>query len=176
SMLNSIATIFTMDIYKPYINKNASDKQTVNVGRITAAIALVISVLLAPQLSSVPQVFQYIQEYTGLVSPGILAVFMMGLFWKKTTTKAAIVGVLSSIVIALLLKVEALGLPFMDQMYYTLILTIVIIAGVSLTTNPEDDDPKAIHTTASTFKTSKNFNIGAYAVLIITAFLYAVFW
>ena len=142
SMLNSIATIFTMDIYKPYINKNASDKQTVNVGRITAAIALVISVLLAPQLSSVPQVFQYIQEYTGLVSPGILAVFMMGLFWKKTTTKAAIVGVLSSIVIALLLKVEALGLPFMDQMYYTLILTIVIIAGVSLTTNPEDDDPK----------------------------------
>ncbi len=176
SMLNSIATIFTMDIYKPYINKNASDKQTVNVGRITAAIALVISVLLAPQLSSVPQVFQYIQEYTGLVSPGILAVFMMGLFWKKTTTKAAIVGVLSSIVIALSLKVEALGLPFMDQMYYTLILTIVIIAGVSLTTNPEDDDPKAIHTTASTFKTSKNFNIGAYAVLIITAFLYAVFW
>lgn len=176
SMLNSIATIFTMDIYKPYINKNATDKQTVNTGRITAAVALVISVLLAPQLSSVPQVFQFIQEYTGLVSPGILAVFMMGLFWKKTTTKAAIYGVLGSIVVALLLKAPALGLPFMDQMFYTLIITIVMIAGISLTTNPEDDDPKAIITTSKTFQTDSSFNIGAYAVLIVTAVLYAVFW
>ncbi len=176
SMLNSIATIFTMDIYKPYFNKWATDKRTVNVGRITAGVALVIAVLIAPQLSSVPQVFQFIQEYTGLVSPGILAVFVMGLFWKKTTTKAAIVGVLSSIVVALLLKVPVLGLPFLDQMFYTLIITIVIIAGVSLTTNPEDDDPKAIHLTASTFKTESIFNIGAYVVLIITVFLYALFW
>lgn len=176
SMLNSIATIFTMDIYKPYINKNATDKQTVNTGRITAAVALVISVILAPQLSSVPQVFQFIQEYTGLVSPGILAVFMMGLFWKKTTTKAAIYGVIGSIVVALLLKAPALGLPFMDQMFYTLIITIVMIAGISLTTNPEDDDPKAIITTSKTFQTDSSFNIGAYAVLIVTAVLYAVFW
>lgn len=176
SMLNSIATIFTMDIYKPYINKNATDKQTVNTGRITAAVALVISVILAPQLSSVPQVFQFIQEYTGLVSPGILAVFMMGLFWKKTTTKAAIYGVLGSIVVALLLKAPTLGLPFMDQMFYTLIITIVMIAGISLTTNPDDDDPKAIITTSKTFQTDSSFNIGAYAVLIVTAVLYAVFW
>ncbi len=176
SMLNSVATIFTMDIYKPYINKNATDKQTVNTGRITAAVALIISVILAPQLSSVPQVFQFIQEYTGLVSPGILAVFMMGLFWKKTTTKAAIFGVLGSIVVALLLKAPALGLPFMDQMFYTLIITIVMIAGISLSTNPEDDDPKAIITTSETFKTGNAFNIGAYAVLIITAVLYAAFW
>lgn len=176
SMLNSVATIFTMDIYLPYINQDASDRQTVNMGRITAAIALVVAVLLAPQLQSVPQVFQYIQEYTGLVSPGILAVFLMGLFWKKTTTKAAIYGVLSSIVIALLLKSPAVGLPFLDQMYYTLILTIVIIVGISLTTNPRDEDPKAIHTTAELFKTSSSFNIGAYIILVLVAFLYAVFW
>lgn len=176
SMLNSVATIFTMDIYKPYFNKNATDKRTVNVGRITAGVALVIAILIAPQLSSVPQVFQFIQEYTGMVSPGILAVFVMGLFWKKTTTKAAIIGVLSSIVVALLLKVPAVGLPFLDQMFYTLFITIVIIVGVSLTTNPQDDDPKAIHLTADTFKTGPGFNIGAYAVLIITAVLYAAFW
>ena len=176
SMLNSVATIFTMDIYKPYFNQEASDKQTVTVGRVTALVALVIAVLVAPQLSNVPQMFQYIQEYTGLVSPGILAVFIMGLFWKKTTTKAAIYGVLASIVIALLLKVPSLDLPFLTQMYYTLILTIVIIAGVSLTTNPNDDDPKAIITTSETFKTGKAFNIGAYAVLIITAVLYSIFW
>src|SRR5699024_10638865 len=162
SMLNSVATIFTMDIYRPYINKNATDKETVNMGRISASVALVTAILLAPQLQSVPQVFQYIQEYTGLVSPGILAVFLMGLFWKKTTTKGAIYGVLGSIVIALLLKLPGLGLPFLDQMYYTLILTLVIIAGVSLTTNPYDEDPKAIHTTAETFKTSRAFNIGSY--------------
>lgn len=176
SMLNSVATIFTMDIYRPYINPDASDKQTVNMGRISASVALVTAVLLAPQLRSVPQVFQYIQEYTGLVSPGILAVFLMGLFWKKTTTKGAIYGVLGSIVIALLLKLPALGLPFLDQMYYTLILTMVIIAGVSLTTNPYDEDPKAIHTTSEMFKTGPAFNIGSYIILVIVAFLYAVFW
>lgn len=176
SMLNSVATIFTMDIYRPYINPTASEKETVNVGRITAASALVIAVLLAPQLQSVPQVFQYIQEYTGLVSPGILAVFLMGLFWKKTTTKGAIYGVLGSIVIALLLKLGPVSLPFLDQMYYTLILTLVIIAGVSLTTNPRDEDPKAIHTTSEMFKTSSTFNIGAYTILVLISFLYAVFW
>lgn len=176
SMLNSVATIFTMDIYRAYINKNASDKQTVNMGRITAAVALVTAVLIAPLLEDVPQVFQFIQEYTGVVSPGILAVFIMGLFWKKTTTKGAIYGVLSSIVIALLLKIPSLELPFLTQMYYTLILTVVIIAGVSLTTNPEDEDPKAIHTTADTFKTGPAFNIGAYIILIITTALYALFW
>ena len=67
SMLNSVATIFTMDIYKPYFNREATDKQTVTVGRLTAILALVIAVLVAPQLSNVPQMFQYIQEYTGLV-------------------------------------------------------------------------------------------------------------
>lgn len=176
SMLNSVATIFTMDVYRPYFNPKASDKQTVNMGRITAAVALITAVLMAPQLQSVPQVFQYIQEYTGMVSPGILAVFIMGLFWKKTTTKGAIYGVLGSIVIALLLKIPALGLPFLDQMYYTLTLTIVIIVGVSLTTNPHDEDPKAINTTAEMFKTGPKFNVGAYIILILTAVLYAVFW
>lgn len=176
SMLNSVATIFTMDIYRPYINKNASDKQTVNMGRITATVALITAVLMAPQLQSVPQVFQYIQEYTGMVSPGILAVFLMGLFWKKTTTKGAIYGVLASIVIAILLKTPALELPFLTQMYYTLILTIVIIAGVSLTTNPYDEDPKAIHTTAEMFTTGPAFNIGSYVILILVSVLYAVFW
>jgi len=176
SMLNSVATIFTMDIYIPYIRQDATDKQTVNMGRISAGVALITGVLMAPQLDSVPQVFQYIQEYTGMVSPGILAVFLMGLFWKKTTSKGAICGVLASIVIAVFLKTPAVQLPFLDQMFYTLISTIVIIAGVSLTTNPRDEDPKAIHTTADMFKTSPAFNIGAYVILVLVAILYAVFW
>ncbi|XOV94515.1 MAG: sodium/sugar symporter [Bacteroidota bacterium] len=176
SMLNSTATIFTMDIYKPYFNKKASNKQIVNVGRISASVALVIAIILTPLLKDVPQVFQYIQEYTGMVSPGILAVFLLGLFWKKTTTKGAIYGVIASIIIAALLKLPGLELPFMDQMFYTLIISLVIIAGVSLSTNPEDDDPKGIVTTSETFRTGPAFNIGAYVILILAAVLYALFW
>lgn len=176
SMLNSISTIFTMDIYLPYLNPKASDKHTVNVGRISASVALVIGVILAPLLGNVPQVFQYIQEYTGLVSPGILAVFLMGLFWKKATTKGAIYGILSSILIALGLKWGPVDIPFLTQMFYTLILTIVIIVGVSLATNPKEEDPKAIKTTSKLFETHTNFNIGAYIILTIVALLYALFW
>ena len=95
SMINSTSTIFTMDIYKSMFNKNANDKQMVKVGRLTGLVALIIAMLIAPQLGSLGQVFQFIQEYTGVVSPGILAVFLMGLFYKKATNNAAIWGVIS---------------------------------------------------------------------------------
>src|SRR5690625_4404987 len=153
-MVNSVATIFTMDIYIPYFNKNATDKQTVNTGRIVAAVALIVAVLVAPQLSSVPQVFQYIQEYTGLVSPGILAVFIMGLFWNKTTTKRAIYGVLASLPMARILNLAPLGLPFLEQLSFTLILPILIMAGVSWTPNPHPEPPKATQAPPDTFRTS----------------------
>ncbi|MDP2035832.1 MAG: sodium/sugar symporter [Ignavibacteria bacterium] len=176
SMLNSTSTIFTMDIYKPYIDKNASERKLVTVGRITAAVALAIAVVLSPIMGNIPQMFQYIQEYTGLVSPGILAIFLMGLFWKKTTNKAAIIGALSSIVVALALKSTIVDLPWMDQMFYTMLITMAIVFGISLTTSEEDDDPKGLKLTAKLFKTDSVFNICAYAVLIVTVVLYAVFW
>ena len=176
SMLNSTSTIFTMDIYKPYINKQASEKNLVTVGRITAFSALIIAIVVAPVLGNTSQIFQYIQEYTGLVSPGILAVFLMGLFWKKATNKAAIAGVLFSIVVALLLKTAVVDLPWMDQMFYTMLITMAIIAGVSMTTSEAPDDPKGIELTASLFKTGPAFNISTYVILIILAALYAVFW
>ncbi|GJQ63159.1 MAG: transporter [Melioribacteraceae bacterium] len=176
SMLNSTATIFTMDIYKPYIGKDKSEKQLVKVGRMSAAIALIIGGLVAPLLSSVPQAFQYIQEYTGLVSPGILAVAMLGLFWKKVTTRGAIYGALLSIPVALFLKLDFIGLPFMDQMLYTFLISIVIIAMVSLTTSDVDDDKNGISLTSEIFVTERAFNIMAYTILLILAVLYTVFW
>ncbi|MDD7020988.1 MAG: sodium/sugar symporter [Aeromonadales bacterium] len=176
SMLNSTATIFTMDIYKTYIDKNASELKLVNIGRLTAVVALVIAVFVAPMLGVLDQAFQYIQEYTGLVSPGILAVFLCGLFWKHTTSKGAIIGVLASIPIALLLKFLPISMPFMDQMMYTCVLTIATIVFVSLATSENDDDPKGIVLTADTFKTSGGFAVASYAVMIIVAVLYAVFW
>jgi SSS family solute:Na+ symporter len=127
-------------------------------------------------MENFPQMFQYIQEYTGLVSPGILAVFLMGLFWKKTNNTGAIIGVVSSIVVAWLLKATIVELPFLDQMFYTLIITMVIIAGVSMSTSQNDDDPKAISLPASLFKTDSAFNISAYAILILLTALYTIFW
>lgn len=185
SMLNSTSTIFTMDIYKQYINRKASDKATVNVGRISAAMALIIASFLAPLLGDLDQAFQFIQEYTGVVSPGILAVFMLGLFWKKTTNKGAITGALLSIPIAMYFKVAPKGwsesslfldLPWMDQMGYTAVLTMIIIALFSYMQNKGKDDPKGIPISKELFKTSPLFNIGAFAVMIILVALYAIFW
>ncbi|MBO3115641.1 sodium/sugar symporter [Winogradskyella sp. DF17] len=185
SMLNSTSTIFTMDIYKEYFNKNASDKKTVNIGRLSAAVALVIASIMAPLLGGIDQAFQFIQEYTGVVSPGILAVFILGLFWKKATNKAAIIGALSSIPIALYFKVAPKGwssnaffvdVPWMDQMGYTALLTMAVIVGVSLRQGKGKNDDKGITLKGHLFKTSPLFNIGSFAVLLILVMLYALFW
>ena len=176
SMLNSTSTIFTMDIYKPYINKGAGNKQLVTVGRITVLVALIIATSLANKMGSIPQMFQYIQEYTGIVSPGILGVFLMGLFWKKTNVRGAIVGVLTSIPVALALKFLPIEMPFIDQMFYATLITIVVILLVSLTTGEGDDDPKAIPLLKETFVTGSKFNISAYVIILIIAVFYIVFW
>lgn len=176
SMLNSTATIFTMDVYKEYIDKNASDTKLVNVGRCSAVVALVIAIFIAPMLGSLGQAFQFIQEYTGVVSPGILAVFLCGLFYKKTTSNGAIAGVLASIVIALLLKFLPINMPFLDQMMYTLILSMAVIVFVSLSSSDVDDDEKGIVLTAKTFKTSGSFAVASYAILLIVVLIYVAFW
>lgn len=178
SMLNSTSTIFTMDIYKQYFNKNANDKKTVNVGRISAAVALIIAVIVAPLLGGIDQAFQFIQEYTGIVSPGILAVFMLGLFWRKTTNNAAIWGALLSIPIALALKFLPIPIfePWMHQMGITTLLTMLIIIILSNLQNKGADDEKGIVFTKDLFKTSPLFNIGSFAIMIILTVLYALFW
>jgi len=185
SMLNSTSTIFTMDIYKPYINKNADDKSMVNFGRISAALALVIGAIMAPLLGGIDQAFQFIQEYTGVVSPGILAVFLLGLFFKKSTNKAAIVGVLSSIPIAMYFKVGSKGwidnllfvdIPFLHQMGITTLLTMLVITVFSLIQLKGADDEKGIEISTETFKTSTGFTVGAFAVMICVVVLYALFW
>ena len=179
SMMNSTSTIFTMDIYKSLFNKNATDSQMVRVGRISGFVALSIALLIAPQLGSLGQVFQFIQEYTGVVSPGILAVFLMGLFYKKATNNAAIWGVILSIPIAMYFKLAPdnwmfVNIPFMHQMLITCIGTLLIIYSISYIEGNKDN-PKAIILSKELFKTSISFNISAFIVLLITVFLYAFF-
>ena len=189
SMLNSTATIFTMDIYKQLINKNASESKTVNVGRLSAFIALIIATVMAPLLGGIDQAFQFIQEYTGIVSPGILSVFVLGLFWKKTSNKGAVFGALASIPIALFFKVGPKGwlanspveeffptLPFLDQMGLTAILSMIVIAIVSIKENKISDDKKAIKLDKGVFDTSAIYNIGSFILMIILALLYSFFW
>ena len=189
SMLNSTATIFTMDIYKQLINKEASESKTVNVGRLSAFVALIIASIMAPLLGGIDQAFQFIQEYTGIVSPGILSVFVLGLFWKKTSNKGAIYGALTSIPIALFFKVGPKGwmtgsaldgifpsLPFLDQMGITAILSMVVIALVSIRENKENDDLKGISLDKGVFDTSALYNIVSFGLMIILAGLYAFFW
>ena len=185
SMLNSTSTIFTLDIYKQYVGKEASDKTIVSVGRISAAVALLIAAFIAPLLQNLGQAFQFIQEYTGVVSPGILAVFLLGLFWKQTSNRGAIIGALASIPVAMYFKVAPKGwsdssffidVPFMDQMGYTLLITMLIIALVSKIEHKNKDDIKGIPLVKNIFKTSSVFNAGAFALMLILTALYAVFW
>ncbi|MEQ6118027.1 sodium/sugar symporter [Reichenbachiella sp. MALMAid0571] len=185
SMLNSTSTIFTMDIYKQYINKNASEETTVNVGRISAGVALIVSCIMAPLLGGIDQAFQFIQEYTGIVSPGILAVFVLGLFWKKATNKGAIWGAILSIPIAMYFKIGPKGwiesavfvdIPFLHQMGLTCLLTMLVIAVVSNIDGKGAEDEKGIPLTKGLFDTSPVFNITAFAVSIIVVALYALLW
>ena len=189
SMLNSTATIFTMDIYKQIINPGASEGKSVKIGRISAAVALIIGSITAPLLGGIDQAFQFIQEYTGIVSPGILAVFMLGLFWKKATNKGAIVGALISIPTAMFLKVGSKGwvegtaiesffptLPFLDQMGLTTLFTMLVITIVSLNQNKGANDPKGIELKEGVFNTDRVFNVGSFAILLMLAAIYSIFW
>ena len=180
SMLNSTSTIFTMDIYKSLINKEATDKQTVKVGRLSGLAALIIAMIIAPKLGNLGEVFQFIQEYTGVVSPGILAVFLMGLFYKKATNNAAIWGVVLSIPVAMYFKIVPSSwfladTPFMNQMGITLLSTLFIIYLISFLEGNKDD-PKGIELSKKLFETSPVFNVAAMSICIITAFLYAFLW
>jgi solute:Na+ symporter, SSS family len=185
SMLNSTATIFTLDIYRPYINRNASEKTTVNVGRLTGFIALIISMAIAPALGNLGQAFIFIQEYTGIVSPGILAVFVAGLFYRKATNNAAIWGVVASIPIAFYFKIAPKGIsdapifvntPFMNQMAYTALISFLIIVVISNIEGKGREDEKGIPLEGGIFKTSPVFNIGATIVMLLCAALYMYFW
>ena len=185
SMVNSTSTIFTMDIYKPFFNKQASETQLVKVGRLTGLVALIIAILIAPLLGNIPQAFQYIQEYTGIVSPGILAIFILGLFWRKTTTRAAVWAAFISIPIAMYFKIGQNGwiessffpsLPWMHQMGITFLLTVAIMIVVSLTQNKGTDDVKGILFGKDLFKTSPLFNVLSFGVILVLIALYAIFW
>jgi SSS family solute:Na+ symporter len=176
SMANSTSTIFTMDIYKKYFGQNASESKQVSVGRITAVIAFIIASLVAPALGQLDQAFQFIQEYTGFISPGVFAIFFFGVFWKKTTSNAALVGAALSIPLSVVLKIALPLLPFIDRMGYVFLILAALMITISLVEGKGKDHPKAIEIDAELFKTSTGFKIGAFIITGIIAALYILFW
>jgi len=175
-MANSTSTIFTMDIYAKYFGKDSSETTKVRVGRITAVVAFVIAAVVAPALGQLDQAFQFIQEYTGFISPGVFAIFFFGVFWKKTTSNAALVGASLSIPLSVVLKVVFPALPFIDRMGWVFVVLAVLMIAISLIEGKGKDHPKSIDISAELFRTSTGFKIGAVLIVGIIAALYTVFW
>lgn len=176
SMANSTSTIFTMDIYKKYFGKDASETKQVRVGRITAAVAFVVAAIVAPALGQLDQAFQFIQEYTGFISPGVFAIFFFGVFWKKTTSNAALTGAALSIPLSVVLKIVFPALPFIDRMGVVFLVLAALMITISLVEGKGKDHPNSIEINKDLFKTSAGFKIGAFIITGIIAALYIVFW
>ena len=176
SMANSTSTIFTMDIYNKYIKKDASEANQVKVGRITALVAFAVASIVAPALGALDQAFQFIQEYTGFISPGVFAIFFFGVFWKKTTSNAALTGAALSIPLSVLLKIIFPALPFLDRMGVVFLVLAALMIIISLVEGKGKNHPNSIDINKDLFKTSTTFKIGAVLIAGITAALYIVFW
>ena len=177
SMMNSASTIFTMDLYKSYVEEeNVSEGRLVRIGRAVALVCIVVAALVAPQLASLDQVFQYIQEYTGFVSPGVLAIFIMGLFWGKATPNAALVSAVLSIPLSAAFKALTPGIPFLNRMLIVFFLSVALIVGISLYENDGEDHPKAIDFSEIPRAKDPVYNVAAFGILGITAALYVLFW
>ncbi len=172
---NSTSTIFTMDIYKPFFNPGASEKQLVAAGRISGVAAMLIAAVVAPLLGSIDQAFQFIQEYTGMISPGITAIFVLGMFWKKTTSNAALWGTLLSIPVSAAIKFLNPGMPFLDQMLLSFIIVALLIIILSLL-DKSTAERKGIEIPRKIFRTDKWFNLLSIIIIIIFAAIYIVFW
>ncbi len=143
SIVNSASTIFTLDIYKSVFKKEESDVHYVKVGRIAAVVALVLGALMAPLLGSLGQVFQFIQEYTGFISPGVVAVFIFGMFWKRTSSNAAMAAIVSSIPLSMLIAAVMPELPFLMRMAMCFSIIVIMIIIISLIEAKNSKEPKS---------------------------------
>jgi SSS family solute:Na+ symporter len=194
---NSIATIFTLDIYTKHFKRAASEGQMVWVGRVTVVAAMAIAVLIAPLMGIDKKGgFQYIQEYTGFVSPGILAMFLLGFFWRKTTAAAAMFATIGGLALSILLKflpgmidlgfLAPIGfavangsgvyeIPFLDRM---LIVFLAVVAGMVLisTMSRRDGTLKRMHIDRQLFRVDGAFALGSAVICVLLAAIYGAWW
>lgn len=180
---NSISTIFSLDIYKKYFNKEASEKKVVQTGRIAVLVAMVLASLVAPALKSLDQAYQFIQEYVGFISPGVLAIFLLGMFWKRTTAAAALTGAIITIPVSIILKYlpgwtsgRFPDYPFLDRMTITFFVVCLVLIILSLVQPDAANKHKEMKVDKALFKTSPGIIIISLIICGILAALYTVFW
>lgn len=201
---NSISTIFTLDIYKKYINKNSDEKKMVWTGRMTVFISMVIAIIFTwKDLLGIGGEggFTFIQKYTGFISPGVFAMFILGMFWKRTTGSAALVGLILGFVLAIFFNNYAVGIfgketwmytafeyqkmvggkvetfveiPFLINMGWSFVLTVLTMVGMSLA-GPKIN-PKAFDIDSSMFKLKPSTIAMIVATLLILTMIYVRFW
>jgi SSS family solute:Na+ symporter len=175
SKINSIATIFTMDVYRAAFPQT-SQQRLVLVGRVAAAVALVTAALVAkPLLGSFTQAFQYIQEFTGFFTPGICVIFLLGLFWPRCTATAALVAAISSAVLSTVLYFAWPSLPFIDRVGVVFLACLAIAIVLSLAQRPQEA-AITVELKNIDYSTSAGFNIAAVLVAVILIALYATWW
>jgi SSS family solute:Na+ symporter len=195
---NSIATIFTLDIYKEKINVQADEKKLVNIGKLTIITAMIIAVVVAPFLGIDKKGgFQYIQEYTGFVSPGVFAMFILGFFWKKTTSNAALFATIGGFLMSIAFKfmptvvdlafLHPMGfavpnadgiyeIPFIDRMGFVFALCVIGMYFISIYENKKGLKPNGLEVDKTMFRMSPSFTVGMLVILSLLAALYTLFW
>ena len=176
SMMNSISTIFTMDFYRHHVNKEGSEKHLVKIGRTVSLAAMVIAMIVArPLLGNFDQAFQYIQEFTGFFTPGVCALFLMGIFWKRTTANGALGIAIGSAVFSLIFKFAWPELPFIDRVGWVFVLCIVTGVVISLIQGAEEH-PDAIEYKDVNTATTSGFNWAALGIVLMLGALYVAWW
>lgn len=195
---NSISTIFTLDIYKKRLRPEADEKKMVQIGKITVIVAMLLAVFIAPLMGIDKKGgFQYIQEYTGFVSPGIFAMFILGFFWKKTTSNAALFATVGGFAFSLFFKflpgfmdlsfLEQFGfakanaeglyeIPFIDRMGFVFLICVIGMALISIVENRKGVKPHGLEVDRKMFRLSPSFAVGALIVCGILAALYTIYW
>ena len=175
SKINSIATIFTMDLYRS-ARPDTTTQKLVVIGRIAAIVSLLIAIVSArPLLGSFDQAFQYIQEFTGFFTPGICVIFLLGMFWERATSLGAIPAAIGSAVLSFALKILWPSLPFIDRVGVVFLACIAIAVGLSLLEKPAGPSLR-VELRNIDYSTSTGFNIAALVVVAILVALYAIWW
>lgn len=194
---NSIATIFSLDIYKKIFNKEASEKHLVNVGKVTIIVTMILAIVIAPHLGIEKGGFQYIQEYTGFVSPGIFAMFILGFFWKKTTSNAALFATIGGFALSVVLKflpgwidlspLYSVGLavpnadgvyeiPFIDRMGIVFLFCIIGMFIISSLEVAAGVKPKGLEVERGMFRVHPGFLAGTIIIVGLLVAIYTIFW
>lgn len=172
---NSISTIFTLDLYKKFFNKNASERHLVNVGKVAIIGSMLIAIVMAPQLSRFDQAFQFIQDFTGLISPGVVAIFLLGMFWKRANGVAALVAALATLPLGIAFNSWLPNIPFLHRMGYVFLILVGLMVIISLV-SPRKENQASVEVDTKMFSVDKKFGLGALLVMGLITALYIAFW